>query len=581
MKTAIPTSVNRTNPTRRRRLAARVAVVLAVLAATVSFAETAGAQSVNAAEITQRDQLIANQEALLNTYRCRFEIDTAVVPRGCVDGSPAQPGEEPQPFTGTPTLGELARRDRLIANQEALLNTYRCRFNVDTQIVPGGCGGVAPQPTPEPPARPLPPTADEELSPAEVYALVAPSIALIETSSKLGSGILIEGGYIVTNHHVVWPEDKAWVVFPDGTEFRDVPVLGSDFMADLAVLGPIDVPFQPLEFSNRDDIPLGSDLFLIGYPSEPELFPQPTITQGILSRLREWATYDLTVLQSDAAIASGQSGGALVNSQGAVVGISTWRFSTAGFALSTSAADDALIIERLINSYEPPEEKTERRAPRKYGDFEHKVTGASEIETSAFTFNAAVGTKVTIQISGESDGFIIIADSVGTLVSQDSNQSGAEQTTFEVLRSGQHFVSIGSSSEGDFEFELASSIRLRPYTDESDGTTLLDEGDVEIFYGLFDHPYDTDWFKISLEEDETIEINTDSILADTTITVRNRETGRSVMSENINPRTGLGFAINAQLRFTAPVAGDYAIYVGERSGSMGISYAVTVERVQE
>ena len=566
---------------KRHRIAVRLAVVLAVLATVLAVAETASAQSVSQAEIARRDQLISEQEALLNTYRCRFDIDTSVVPGGCVNGSPAQPAAEPQPFTGTPTLGEIARRDRLIAKQEALLNTYRCRFNVDTLIVPGGCGGVSPQPTPALPIRPTPPTAGEELSPAEVYALVSPSIALVETSSKLGSGILIEGGYIVTNHHVVWPYEEAWLVFPDGTEIRDVPVVGRDFMADLAVLGPVDVPYRPLVFSQRDDLPLGSELFLVGYPSEPELFPQPTITQGILSRIREWATYDLTLLQSDAAIAGGQSGGALVNSQGVVVGISTWRFSEAGFALATSAADDALIVERLINSYEPPEEKTERRAPRKVGEFEHTVTGTPGIDSPAYTFNAAAGTKVTIQIEGKSDGVIIVSDSVQTLATQNSTMTGVERTTFEVLRSGKHFVRIASLSDGEYEFELEATVRLHPYRDGADGTTLLAEGDVEIFYGFFDYTFDTDWYKISLEEGEIIEISTDSILASTTIEIRNRETGESAQSDGTNPRTGLGFSKNAYLRFTALDAGDYAIYVTENSGERGISYALIVERVQE
>ena len=565
----------------RRRLAIRIAVVLAVLAATLSMADTAGAQSVSLAEIARRDQLIADQEALLNIYRCRFDIDAHQVPGGCLDGAPALPAEEPQPFSGTPTAQDLADRDLLVAAQESLLNAYRCRFNIDTPIVPGGCRDGSPEPTPDQPARPTPPPESAELSPAEVYALVSPSIALVETSSKLGSGILIEGGYIVTNGHVVWPDDKAWVVFPDGTEFQDVPVLGSDFMADLAVLGPVDVPFQPLTFADRDDLPLGSDLFLVGYPSEPELFPQPTITQGILSRLRQWDTYDLTLLQSDAAIAGGQSGGALVNSQGVVVGISTWRISEAGFALATSAADDALIIERLINSYKPPETERIRRAPRKVGEFEHKVTGTPGIDSPAFTFNAAAGTKVTIQINGENDGMIIVSDSVQTIASQNATKSGVEQTTFEVLRSGKHFVRIGSVSEGEYEFELASSVRLHPYKDEVDGTTLLAEGDIEIFYGFFDYTFDTDWYKISLEEGETIEINTDSILADTTIEIRDRETGETAKSDGTNPRTGLGFSINAQLRFTAPETGDYAIYINERSGGRGISYALTVERLQE
>ena len=470
---------------------------------------------------------------------------------------------------------ETTRRDQLIVQQDALVNNYRCWFNIDTPLVPGGCSAGAPAPAPTPSAE------DEELSPVEVYALVSPSIALVETSSKLGSGILIEGGYIVTNNHVVWPYDEAWLVFPDGTEFQDVPVIGRDFIADLAVLGPVDVPYRPLTFSDRDDLPPGSELFLVGYPAEPELFPQPTITQGILSRLREWTTYNLTVLQSDAATAGGQSGGALVNSRGEVVGISTWSFSDAGFALATSAADDAVIIERLINSYEPPEDKTERRAPRKFGDFEHQVAGTQGIDSPAFTFNAAAGTKVTIAINGTSDGVIIVSDAVRTLVTRDLTKTGVERTTFEVLRSGNHFVRIRSKSDGKYDFELNSTIRLRPYRDELDGTTLLDSGDVETFYGFFNYPYDTDWFKISLKEDEVIEISTDSILADTTITVRNRRTGDAAQSENIDPNTGLGFATNAHLRFTAPEAGNYAIYIDEKSGRQDLGYVLTVERAQE
>ncbi len=578
MTTTSPVNIGRVPATRLKHLVFRLAAA-AVIAATLWMAAPASAQSASPTDIAKRDRLIAQQEALLNIYRCRFGIDVQQVPGGCFDGSPVNSAEEPQPFDGTPTLGKLARRDRIVAAQEELLNAYRCRFDIDTALVPGGCGGSSPEPTSRPTPRPTPRPTGEELSPAEVYALVSPSIALIETSSKIGSGVLIEGGYIVTNHHVVWPDDKTWVVFPDGAELRDVPVVGSDFMADLAVLGPVDVPYRPLAFSDRDDLPLGSNLLLVGYPSEPELFPQPTITQGILSRLREWATYDLTILQSDAAIAGGQSGGALLNSRGEVVGISTWRFSEAGFALATSAADDALIVQRLIAGQVPTEDKTERRAPRKVGEFEHNVTGTRGIDSPAFTFNAAAGTKVTIRIEGESDGLIIASDAVETLATQNSTETGIEQASFEVLRSGRHFVRIGSLSDGEYEFGLTATIRLHPYNDEADGTVLLAEGNSETFFGFFDYTFDTDWYKVSLEEGDIIEISTDSILADTSITVRNRETGETVRSDGTDPRTGLGFAKNAHLRFTAPEAGDYAIYINENSGERGIGYALTVERV--
>ena len=108
------------------------------------------------ADIAARDYLIAAQEALLNVYRCRFDIDTQTVPGGCVDGAPSQTAEEPPPVADTPTRADIAARDYLIAAQEALLNVYRCRFDIDTQTVPGGCVDGAPSQTAEEP----PPVAD-------------------------------------------------------------------------------------------------------------------------------------------------------------------------------------------------------------------------------------------------------------------------------------------------------------------------------------------------------------------------------------------------------------------------------------
>ena len=78
--------------------------------------------------------------------------------------------------------------------------------------------------------------------------------------------------------------------------------------------------------------------------------------------------------------------------------------------------------------------------PEKWEEFEHKVTGTRGIDSPAYTFNAAAGTKVTIQLSGESNGVIIVSDSVETLASQNSTTTGVERTTFEVLRGGKHFV---------------------------------------------------------------------------------------------------------------------------------------------
>ena len=90
-------------------------------------------------DIELRDHLVANQEALLNVYRCMFDIDTHIVPGGCTDNQPGQTPAPPAPFQGTPTQDDSELRDRFIAGRENLLNAYRCMFDIDTHIVHGGC----------------------------------------------------------------------------------------------------------------------------------------------------------------------------------------------------------------------------------------------------------------------------------------------------------------------------------------------------------------------------------------------------------------------------------------------------------
>ena len=182
-------------------VAAFVVVALApTLVNAVASAHNLHAHDPLQRQITERDNLIFNQESLLNTYRCLFNVDTQVVPGGCVDGKPADDVPRPDDFAGTPTQSEVDARDNLITNQESLLNTYRCLFNVDTQIVPGGCIDGKPAekqadstPADEPPVESTPTvdTTPEVLSPWEelVYGDdPARLIAFADVVRAYGSG---------------------------------------------------------------------------------------------------------------------------------------------------------------------------------------------------------------------------------------------------------------------------------------------------------------------------------------------------------------------------------------------------------
>ena len=311
----------------------------------------------------------------------------------------------------------------------------------------------------------------EQLSTAEIYALVSPSVAFIETTAATGSGILISGGYVVTNYHVVWPYEAVWVVFPDGTELANVPVVGWDPMADLAVLGPVEVSAEPLRLENGEGAALGSELLLVGYPAEVDLFPQPTITRGILSRFREWERLGMTYLQTDAAIAGGQSGGALVNDRGGVVGISTYSFSEANFGLAASSADILPIVEELIEG-EFTSGLGDRRLPVGRGSLSTNVHLRNFWDTQSFVLDTTAGIVLEVELEGSGDGWFQVSNAFGTLLEVDHGYTGVEYGAVELLTSGVHFLQVEMASGDSSSFELSSNVRFKPFNDPDDGRTV-------------------------------------------------------------------------------------------------------------
>ena len=190
-----------------------------------------------------------------------------------------------------------------------------------------------------------------------------------------------------------------------------MPLKGWDLLADLALLGPIDVPVQPLALLDGEDVPIGSDVYLIGYPAEVEVYPQPTIARGILARLREWEPAGITYLQTDAPIAGGQSGGALVSDKGEVIGISGFTFSAGQFALAASAADVLPRIRELIAGGDPSG-LGDRRLPLQGGLTTHFLT--SQNYGDAYIFDQPAGTIIEVELSGAESARFQIFDSLAS-----------------------------------------------------------------------------------------------------------------------------------------------------------------------
>ena len=166
-----------------------------------------------------------------------------------------------------------------------------------------------------------------------------------------GSGVIIShDGYIVTNNHVVDNATKLRVKLNDGRVF-DAKIIGKDPTTDIALL-KIDADSLPiLRFGSSDALRLGEWVLAIGSPFDL----QSTITAGIVSakaRRLDVIPNEFRIesfIQTDAAVNPGNSGGALVNARGELVGINTVIKSSTGSYIGYSFAVPESIVRKVVN----------------------------------------------------------------------------------------------------------------------------------------------------------------------------------------------------------------------------------------
>lgn len=218
------------------------------------------------------------------------------------------------------------------------------------------------------------------------------------TATASGSGIIIsEDGYILTNNHVVSSSSSdsnsyyqiseatkvTVTLFNDETEY-EAKIVGQDEQTDLAVIKIEKTGLTKAEFADSDDVKVGEFAMAVGNPVNMT----STVTTGIVSAVNRKITDSdgktYTCIQTDAAINSGNSGGALVNAQGKVIGINTLKLSGTGiegigFAIPINSTTD--ITSQLIQ----------------YSKVKRPFIGISGIdldETTAKKYNLVVGIYV-------------------------------------------------------------------------------------------------------------------------------------------------------------------------------------------
>ena len=243
-----------------------------------------------------------------------------------------------------------------------------------------------------------------------------------QSAEAEGSGIILsDDGYILTNNHVVSSSDSSSyyqvsqankitvTLYNDTTEY-EAKVIGTDSQTDLAVIKIDKTGLTAAELGNSSDIVVGEFAMAIGNP----LGMQSSVTSGIISAVdREITSEDGTeynLIQTDAAINSGNSGGALVNSLGQVIGINTLKLEGTsvegmGFAIPIDSAKP--IFEQLISDGKvarPYIGLSGRDLDEKTAKANNLVEGVYVVSVEAFSGAEKAGIKagdVIIQIDGK------------------------------------------------------------------------------------------------------------------------------------------------------------------------------------
>ena len=167
----------------------------------------------------------------------------------------------------------------------------------------------------------------------EIYQKNIPSVVSITCTFSTGNGsgtgvVLSENGYLVTNTHVIDGASAIEVLLTDGRTFS-AQLVGADALTDLAVLYIEAGDLIPAEFGDSAQLRVGDSVVAIGDPLGSAL--RGTMTDGIVSAINrnvETNGRTMTLIQTNAALNSGNSGGPLINCHGQVIGINTMKIAT-------------------------------------------------------------------------------------------------------------------------------------------------------------------------------------------------------------------------------------------------------------
>ena len=185
-----------------------------------------------------------------------------------------------------------------------------------------------------------------------------------------GSGVIISAdGYIVTNNHVVDGADELTVTLNENSKEYSARIIGSDKATDLALIKIDAKNLSAIVIANSDDVKVGEWVLAVGNP----LGLNNTVTAGIVSaKARTMGQGVTSMIQTDAAINQGNSGGALVNTRGELIGINAMLASPTGSNIGYGFAIPTSIVKKAVDDF------------KKYGTYQRAMIGIKGSDVSTY-----------------------------------------------------------------------------------------------------------------------------------------------------------------------------------------------------
>ena len=294
---------------------------------------------------------------------------------------------------------------------------------------------------------------------AEVYAQNVQSTVGITTTitvnywgyrtnqAAAGSGFIITAdGYILTNYHVIEDSNKVTVTMFDDTEY-EAKVIGYDESNDIAIIKIEAEGLTPVVLGNSDEINVGDDVVAIGNPLGELTF---SLTKGVVSAIDRDVTFSdgvtMKLIQTDCSINSGNSGGALFNMYGEVIGITNAKYSGSSSEASVDNIGFAIPISKVYSIVESIIEK---------GYISKPYIGVSVLtvdeNSTSYGIPAGAGVKEVTKDGPADKAGLMVNDFITAVIGEEISKSDelvaivaeskvGDELEFSIYRSGEEMI---------------------------------------------------------------------------------------------------------------------------------------------